>query len=212
MRNKESRGVIKKRNSNNRTRNNVFLLACEGDNKTEKNYFQCFNSDNVKIRFVPGNETDPENMMMNLIDKYEEYDLDPCDGNLGFCLVDSDFDERKDNQLKKAEILSKDCDGVSLIVSSPCFEIWFLCHFIFSTKQYRHYKEVEKDTKQYIKDYTKESKNVYDTIKDKTDKAINNAKKLEQVALDDGKVMHTVSFMPSTEVYKIIDVIKNSKS
>jgi hypothetical protein len=39
------------------------------------------------------------------------------------------------------------------------------------------------------------------------DNAVQNAKRLEKYNLQGGKKLHSVEFMPSTEVYRIIETI-----
>lgn len=47
----------------------VILVALEGKNKTEKNYFDNFNNrdKNYVIKTVPGNETDPVNLVKQAV-------------------------------------------------------------------------------------------------------------------------------------------------
>lgn len=53
------------RNNHNRKSKRVVLVAYEGENKTEKNYFDNFlgRDKNYIIKSVPGNETDPINLV-----------------------------------------------------------------------------------------------------------------------------------------------------
>ena len=74
----------KKRNSKNRKRNSIILLATEGSNKTETLYFNNFKCGNANIRYAHGNCTDPENLVKRLIDEYKELDLDEKLGDMAF--------------------------------------------------------------------------------------------------------------------------------
>ena len=89
----------KTRNSYQRKRKSVVLLAAEGKNKTETQYFKSIPSPDHVIRFAPGNYTDPVNMVYALRKEYEELELDAELGDAAFCLVDSDVDSAKDRQL-----------------------------------------------------------------------------------------------------------------
>ena len=55
--------------------------------------------------------------------------------------------------------------------------------------------------------YTKYEKNcnIYPYIKDRIDKAINNAKKLEQYQKQNNRVLQSVEANPYTEMYKIVE-------
>ena len=60
-------------------------------------------------------------------------------GDMGFCLVDYDCQSSKDEAILKADKFAGKIAGkknLKLLVSNPCFELWYLCHFIKSTKQY----------------------------------------------------------------------------
>ena len=87
------------RDSKQRKTKHVLLIAAEGNNKTETNYFRNFNKDSVSVRFVSGNETEPGQLVRRLAEEAEAQDLQPDD--LAVCLVDADFDVSKNNQLKK---------------------------------------------------------------------------------------------------------------
>ena len=91
----------KRRGTHRRQEKKVLLIAAEGNNKTEKNYFKQFANDYVAIRFVRGNETDPVQMAKHLIEDCQELELSESD--YAVCLVDSDFDLQKNAQLKCAD-------------------------------------------------------------------------------------------------------------
>ena len=131
--------IPKKRASGNREINRVLLVSVEGNknNETERNYLQYWKDAKTKVRFVSGNETDPEKMMQRLIDEYKTYELTEKD--LAVCLIDSDFSEGRNVVIAKVDAMAKSAakEQLHLIVSSPCFEIWYICHFQYSTRQYR---------------------------------------------------------------------------
>ena len=124
----------KTRNKFQRKRKSIIILATEGKNRTETQYFKSIPSSNYVIKFAPGNYTDPVNMVLALSKEYEEMELDTELGDSAFCLVDSDVDPVKNRQLEKADV--KAANRIHVLVSSPCFEVWYLCHFTASTHQY----------------------------------------------------------------------------
>ena len=152
----------KTRNSYQRKRKSVVLLAAEGKNKTETQYFKSIPSPDHVIRFAPGNYTDPVNMVYALRKEYEELELDAELGDAAFCLVDSDVDSAKDRQLEKAD--TEAGNRIRVVVSSPCFEVWYLCHFTASTRQYASNNDVLKALKQYIPEYRKEMPGIWEII------------------------------------------------
>ncbi len=159
------------------------------------------------MKTIPGNETSPVQLAERLIIETNKLELQADD--LAVCLVDSDFDSSKDVQLKRADqklqkASRKRC-SLRLIVSSPCFEKWYLCHFSSSSRNYNSSKDLLKELASWIPNY-KKSDNVYPQyLKGKTRTAISNAKKLEENCINSGLCLHTVSFSPSTEVYKVFE-------
>lgn len=200
----------KRRNSNRRIRKSVIVISSEGKNKTEKYYFKKFNSSKVKIHFAPGNATDPVNMVTALMQECEEQDITRDWGDRAYCLVDSDVNVQKNQQIAEADKIAakyEKCD-MEVIVSGPCFEAWFMCHSKYSTKQYNSNEELLKDIEDLMPGYSKERKDLYELLFDAQDQAIQNAKRLEKHNLDNGRKIHTSDFQPSTEIYKIIEVIR----
>lgn len=99
-----------------------------------------------------------------------------------------------------------------MIVSGPCFEIWFLCHYGYSTKVFSKNEDVINELKIKLPEYDKNKEDMYELLQKKQDEAILNAKKLEKYNKQCGKIPHTVEFMPSTDVYRIIETIREAES
>ena len=76
---------------------------------------------------------------------------------------------------KKAE-----ANDLSLIVSSPCFEIWYLCHYDYSTKAFGSNEEVINELKKRIPQYDKNKEDMYELLRPMQDNAVQNAKRLEK--------------------------------
>lgn len=202
----------KKRNTNRKIPKRIMLFAVEGGflNKTEKQYFERFESDYFVVKFVKKSSSDPEGMVKSLLKEYKEMELSSKRGDIGFSLVDTDFNSTKDVQLSCADKFVSKYDYLHQIVSSPIFEIWYLTHFNFSTKQYNNQEELINTLKTYIKDYSKNKQDVYDILVDKTDMAVNNCKKLYQYNMSNKKKPHTVDFSPYSEIYKVVEMLKNN--
>lgn len=201
--------VTKKRNTSARKRKCIFVISTEGKNKTEKLYFKQLNNDKVRIHFSKGGSTDPVNMISELVGECERIDFDPSLGDKAYCVIDSDFLESKNQQLSIADKKANK-DGIQVIVSGPCFEIWYLSHFAFSTKSYDSNEDVIQELRKYIPDYDKAKAEIYEELLPKQAYAVKNAKKLENFNYQNGKKPHTVEFMPSTEVYKIIEAFRET--
>ncbi len=192
------------RNNHNRKSKRVILIAYEGDNKTEKNYFNNFSGrdKNFIIKVVPGNETDPVSLVRQTIHKVNDLDLDLLEDDIAYCVFDADIKLDKNKQILEAINLAKE-NNIIPIVSTPCVELWFLLHYEYSTAIVNNNEVIERLKKYYPK-YEKNC-NIYPSINDKLNKAISNAKKLEKYQLENERQLQTVETNPYTEMYKIVE-------
>ncbi len=203
---KEIGYTSKKRNSGLRKAKKIILLITEGNNQTETNYFKGFESTEYRIKFAQGNDTDPVKMIKNLIKQFGTFELSSEDGDLGISLIDTDWENYKTAQIQEADKLCS--ESIKQCVSSPCFEIWLLCHYEYSTRQYNSSEEVIKYLKSHIKDYSKNDETILEETKLLIPTALKNAEKLNTYCLSLGKKPHSVEFMPSTEVPDIIKILQ----
>ncbi len=197
----------KRRNAHNRKWKPTILVATEGRNKTETMYLrELARERGWIIRFVPGNYTDPVNMVNTLVAEYQKQELEYKSKDLGCCLIDSDFAESKNAQIAAADRIAGK-HGVKVIVSSPCFEIWLLCHYSASDRQYGSNEEVLAELRKHLPEYEKNAEGIYTATKGNLNTAIQNAERLRKVCEEKGLSVHTVSFMPSTEMDEIAKAI-----
>ena len=198
----------RRRNRNDRKSKRVILVAYEGKNKTERNYFDSFKGmdKDYTIKVVPGNETDPVNLVKQTIEKIKELKLVLEDDDRAFCIFDTDVNPSKNIQIKEAIKLAKN-DNVVVITSSPCIETWFLLHYEYTTANMNS-EDVIKRLKGHYQKYTKNC-NIYPIIYDKTKIACENAKKLEKYQSDNDRDIQTVEANPHSNVYQIIEELKN---
>lgn len=202
----------KERNSRKRKRKPIVFLCAEGRNKTETLYFKAFGQDvNRIVRFSPGNYTDPVNMVQCLSKYMAENDFSPDLGDKAFCLIDADISVSKDAQIAKAIKLAQK-ENIQVIVSAPCFEYWYLCHFGMFGKKYLSNSELLSDIQHYVPQYQKNAPDMYEILKGRLLDAIQNAQAMEKRHLKDGETLHTVSFYPSTEVYYVVQELNKNNS
>ena len=201
--------VAKKRNTGSRKRRRLVLLAVEGKNKTETNYFRGFDSKDTKIIFASGNDTDPINMANSLVEDYKFNDLDGELGDAAFCVVDGDVSKTREKQVLEADRIVKKIGSV--IVSNPCIEVWFLCHFSPSSRPFQSSKEAVNRLKACIPGYEKNMDEIYDLLKEKQKDAIKNAKAIDRINESVGRKLHHYDYQPSTEIYKIIKTMSGVK-
>ncbi len=197
----------KRRNTGDRKRKSLILLSAEGKNKTEAQYFtDMARTLNLNIRFAPGNYTDPVHMVSALKKACQEHDLGSEPGDKAFCIVDTDVNPDKNSQFAKADAMARK-EGILLIVSSPCFEVWCLCHFGSNSTHYKSSAAVADDLLKKLPGYRKSGEGLYRTLAPHTIAAIGNAKALEKACAEAGYTPHTVEFSPSTEIYKVVEFI-----
>ncbi len=199
----------RRRNIQSRKSKRVILVAYEGDNKTEKNYLNNFKGreKNYIIKPVPGNETDPVNLVKQTIVKVKELGLDLNEDDMAYCIFDTDINPEKNIQISNAINLAKE-KKIIPIISSPCVELWFLLHYEFSTATISNDDVIDKLRKHYPK-YQKNC-DIYPEINDRVNKAILNAKKLENYQLQNNKQLQTVEANPYTEMYKIVEELQKN--
>lgn len=124
------------RNRNQRKRQSLVAIGCEGRNKTETIYFKNFSSRKCIIKFSTGSHTNPVGMANDLVRFIENNDISTKYGDKIYLLIDTDVNQNKQVQINKAkEICIK--NGIELITSTPTFEYWYILHYEDTAKRYR---------------------------------------------------------------------------
>jgi hypothetical protein len=178
---------------------NTILIICEGE--TEKIYFENLRTvertPEINLKpMLPGHRTDCLSIVEQAIKQKSNYDQIWCVYDL-----DSAYKDRK--KYKKA-VEKAEKKKIETVESHPCFEIWFLLHFIYSSRRFENCKQVIQLLKKYIKDYSKNQeyhsrKNLYAELRPKLLNAINNSVRLEKYNSEN--VIITGS---QSDMYKII--------
>ncbi len=188
----------RRRKQNTRNANKMFFILCEGE-KTEPQYFQSLiNTLNypeklLKVKVVKTRK----NTCKELVNEGKDIKGSPKDEV--WVVVDKDgythhpqaFNTAKDNKIQIA-------------FSSIAFEIWVLCHFEKTTRQFPKSEDVIKyiNTKRHFPGgYQKNDPDLYTKIKDKmTSTAFTNAKFLRNhhKSANPGKQTYTLD--PYTNV------------
>lgn len=197
----------KKRDTFTKTPKPLLLLIAEGRNVTESQYFRQFQKQhsafNIKI-LTPGSATDPEKMLETLERYWGMYDMSFTRGDRGYVVLDLDCNVKKARLIEKLERGSK---IARFIVSNPCFEVWFVLHYRYSTHVYSDGDEVIKDLKKFIPGYQKNT-DVSETLSEMMDTALENAHKLVEYYEEMGYRWPSNECNPRTDVPEIINEIK----
>lgn len=145
----------------------AFAFVVEGE--TEKWYLQMLkkNEDRISVNIEPR-----ISQKKKLEDQYNlVYKLAKSEYTKVYWIIDLDailnesekVQTGKETQLDKLKKhikkLKKDVGDVAeVIINNPCFEIWFLLHYINTTKNFNSCSNVENDLKEYISNYAKSEK------------------------------------------------------
>lgn len=199
----EKRGIKKRKEKR------IIFLCVEGKtNKTEKIYFNHFNSvqDVYRVHFIQGNETDPLGMLKATKKELQQNGRKKND--LVFLVLDLDNNPSKAKTVLEAK---KEADkfNIHIILSNPCFEVWFLEHFIKTSKYFEKSDNVISELKKHIPNYTK-NMDVFPLLQNKTDVAIRNCRYLEE-RTNKKDTFDFIHKNPSTDIYQIIEIILNKE-
>lgn len=192
---------IKKRKENLRRELKLFLIICEGE-KTERTYFKEFRRRNNGVRIeVPNcSYKDPLNLTKFAKKMKSAYDIDLKRGDRICCVLD--VDNNKNDVIKKTK---RDADGnnIDMILSNPCFELWYILHFEYSTAHMSANQVLQKLKRKYITDYQK-NQSYFNQLKPHLSKAIENAQKLNNFHEKNLTPLFSTGSNPSTQVFNLV--------
>jgi hypothetical protein len=198
----------KPRGSVSRKRKPVMFISLEGNNKTEKYYLISLNKDHgdiYSLQFVPGHDTDLQGMWQNLHALMSE-SFSSIDGDKAYCVCDRDYEAYKLDRIREIKRDARH-DQAKLIVSNPCFELWFLNHFRYSTRSYGSYREMKSDLCEHIPCYEKNLDYYQSHLKSRTLEAIANSIRQIENASGDQLPFDFVPDNPGTEVAELVQTI-----
>jgi hypothetical protein len=183
----------------------VILFIAEGKNVTESQYFTSFqkqhNGFSIQI-LTTDHSTDPKRLFQKITRYWKDKELDEKQGDIGFIVLDLDCNSDKANLIRE---LSKKNSFIKFIVSNPCFEVWFLLHFKYTTHTYASSSETVRALRNYISNYEK-NMSVAEAIADKLENAMTNAGKLKKYFEEIGAEWPSEMCNPCTDVPIVIDV------
>lgn len=190
-----------RRKHGQRPTRNKMLIICEGD-KTEPMYFENYRTpqNNLDVIPIPSSRKDVGSIVE--FAKKKMQDLDIKGGDSIWCVYDCD--ENTDDRISTA--YRNAGKSINICLSNPSFELWFLLHFSYIDSSLQNDGLIGL-LKRHVPDYSKNN-DCYQILGPLTDTAIKNSKKLEKLHIDNGTELNSTKSNPSTQVYKIIEVIK----
>jgi hypothetical protein len=181
----------------------TYLVVCEG--ACEELYFKglkrCEQLKNINVEVINPSISTPYEIF-----RYAGEELMKREYDAVFCVIDGDVLGNKEDTGKKARR-----KGVTAIVSRPCFELWFLLHYKYTSREFHNCGElISKELLKFIPDYEKSKryhakKYFYIILKASLETAMLNAGKLENENMKNNKPTGT-----STDIYKLVKQILQS--
>lgn len=188
-----------------RKRKKIIVIGTEGKNKTEVLYFRELEKKQNRYHciFAQGNETDPVKIVRNTAKKAKEEELSFKEGDMAISVFDLDIDETKISQLKEAKEDARK-KNIIIITSNPCFEVWYLEHFGYTTKPFANSMSVVKEVEKNIPGYRKNTCD-FELLYPRTEEAIKNCEKLDMYHVDNNITDEFAN--PRTDMYKVVRAI-----
>lgn len=200
----KKRITLKQRKENLRRERTLFLIVCEGE-KTERLYFKEFRRRNNGIRIeVPNcSYTDPLSLLKFTQRMKSVYDIDIKRGDRVWCVFDVDQNAEEIIQRTAREAKK---NKIKIILSNPCFELWYLLHFEFSTAFMSTTQAAQKLKSKYISSYHK-NKSYFDRLKPHISTAVENAQKLNDYHDKNQTALISSESNPSTQAFELVQHI-----
>ena len=141
------------------------LIVSEGT-KTEPMYFEKL-VEHLKlvttdIKVIGGDDSCPQKVVQYAIALYEERKNTNDEYDLVFCVIDKDAHAHYEDALLEVQKYTPK-NILHIINSIPCFEVWLLLHYIYTSKPFQ---------KKGVK--SKGGKSICDTVKDELKKYLPN--------------------------------------
>jgi RloB-like protein len=163
----------------------VVLVVCEGS-KTEPSYLQRLRVSrrlsSVNIRIVPPPRGDPLTIVNFAIRQLE---VDP-EYDRGYCVFDRNQHATFDTAIRRVIRSNLGREGrLIAIPSTPCFEVWILLHYLYSTSPYvaaggvSACDRVIRDVQQHFPTYAKGHRAVFAELMVRLNQAVIHAHRLE---------------------------------
>ena len=212
-----TRGKIELRGSKHRRTKPVILIVTEGE-KSEPKYFAHFRTrqNNIEVRVVPnnrnGSKTDYASLIRKAVKICKDDGLSPSIGDSVWIVADADVNYQTADAVNKKNAALSEArkkagkESFELILSNPCFELWYLLHLRYTTAHLPDYDAVRRALEHAgITNYEKHN-DLYEQLVSHTSKAIDRSKCLESFHTDNGSTLPLgIDANPFTEVYKLVE-------
>ncbi|MEK6244245.1 MAG: RloB family protein [Pseudomonadota bacterium] len=185
---------------------------CEGE-KTEPEYLRAlrkaFDLNPANVKIVAANGNDPVSIVQEAI---ETYDSNPGEFDRVFCVFDRDGHAHYQQALDLVANSPLGRNGVvTAITSVPCFEIWILLHYAYSSAPVAASgarsacENVVAAIRRHLPEYEKAFGDLFEKLAPMLDTAITHADRLAMHNRDTG------SDNPATKVHDLVKYLRSLK-
>lgn len=210
---KAKRAEALRREAQKREPYDLVLIVCEGG-KTEPKYLQelrdAFKLSTANIRIV-GDEcgSSPRSVVDYALTEYRKERR----YNRVFCVFDKDRHPTYYEALERIRTVRMGKgDSIHAVTSVPCFEVWILLHFGYTTKAFGSKDSsgsicasVIKTLKKHISGYDKGAGGLFSFLKERLPDAMTHAGRLEKHAEESG------TDNPSTKMHQLVGYLRDLK-
>lgn len=187
------------------------LIVCE-DAKSSPSYFGRMRSQldlsSVEVE-VYGKECGiaPINVVDHAINRKKQARISPIrdDYDEIFCIIDVDTHRT----LADAQCKARD-NKLSVILSNPCFEYWYILHFRRTGKPYHSSREAVSDLRSDVSDYDKGNMAIFEVIYPHTNEAIKRSRDILRTQYHDEEDLTNCN--PSTHVHRVVECMQEISS
>jgi hypothetical protein len=144
--------------------------------------------------------------------RFAEVEVARDDYDRVFCVFDRDGHSNYDEAIQRVRNYDGGRAGrFETVASWPCFEIWLLLHFAYSSAPFNRNgrnsacDQVVRALKRHLVNYAKGDRLIYDRVAPHLEVAISNAGRLEKHNRATG------SFNPSTKMHYLVDYLRKLK-
>ena len=157
------------------------LIVTEG--LTEYTYFSQLRSEwRLPDIAIHVKKKESQNSPMGIVN-YAEKENRRKDFDYTWCIFDRDT-TKNSSRLYEKVVQKAGQNKYDIADSFPCFELWLLMHFDFTTRQFENCKKVERALQNFISDYSKrleylKRKNIFQFLLPQLPSALENCEKLK---------------------------------
>ncbi len=197
---------MRKRKQNTRKLKPRFYIFSEGE-KTEYNYFSSLISDlgynRSKQVDIKSYKTKGKDALKLIREALSE---SPTESDKFWIVIDKDFFTGHDKVFELKDSQRKKGKNIDIAFSSICFEEWILMHFEYTGRAFASCNDLIRylQRKNYIANYNKADKNIYELIKDRIETAKENAERLNRNSLENNPGKRIFELNPYTNIHELL--------